>query len=231
VEGKSSEFGTSSFLRYIGLLIAVITAPPFSLILFYYGLKTYFKKYNHPFFLPVLLFIVGHCLIAHKEERFLYPVFSALPVIVGFGLPELIHFYKTCQRWIASFMKVLLIMTIILNSVVLILFSFIPYSQTIYFSKVLKNKFAGEPTTVYCLYRTPFETMSGVPIIFYRKGAKNLELKTIPQMDSIRNLTPAYFATTYNESKQRRSLLDSLGYKPILYSSRLIWNINTYLDS
>jgi len=73
--------------------------------------------------------------------------------------------------------------------------------------------------------------MSGVPIIFYRKGAKNLELKTIPQMDSIRNLTPAYFATTYNESKQRRSLLDSLGYKPILYSSRLIWNINKYLDT
>jgi len=233
LEGKSSEFGRSSFLKYIGLLIAVMTAPPFSLILFYYAIKTYFKKYNHPVFIPVLLFIIGHCFIGHKEERFLYPVFSALPLIVGFGLPDLINYYRACKNWIASFIKVLLIITIILNTIVLILFTAIPYSQTIYFSKVLKNKFEDKPATIYCLVRTPFETMSGIPMVFYRKGAKNLQLRVIGVIDSVRSVTGSeiYIATTYNESRQRRPLLDSLGYKPVLYSSKLLWNINEFLNS
>jgi GPI mannosyltransferase 3 len=233
IEGKSAEFGTSSFLKYIGLLIAVIIAPPFSLILFYQGIKTYFKKYNHPVFIPVLLFIIGHCLIGHKEERFLYPIFSALPIIVGYGLPDLINYYKTCKRWIASFIKVMLIITIVINTILLILFTSIPYSQTIYFSKVLKNRFEDKPTTIYCLYRTPFETMSGVPMVFYRKGAKNLDLKYISNIDTVRSLTgnEIFVATTFNESKFRRGLFDSLGYKPVMYSSKLLWNINGFLQS
>jgi len=233
VEGKSSEFGTSSSLKYIGLLIAVITAPPFSLILFYYGIKTYFKKYNHPVFLPVLLFIIGHCLIGHKEERFLYPIFSALPIIVGYGLPELLNYYRGSKKWLASFIKITLIITIVLNTVVLILFTSIPYSQTIYFSKVLKNKFEGQPTTIYCLYRTPFETMSKIPIVFYRKGAKELELIRVTKIDSLSRIQghTIFIATTYNESKLRRALFDSLGYKPVLYSSKVLWNINQFLQS
>jgi phosphatidylinositol glycan class B len=233
VEGKSSEFGTSSFLKYIALLIAVITSPPFSIILFYYGIKIYFKKYDHPVFIPVLLFIIGHCLIGHKEERFLYPIFSALPIIVGYSLPDLVNYYHTCKRWISTFIKVTLIITIVINTIVLILFTSIPYSQTIYFSKVLKNKFEDKPTVVYCLYRTPFETMSGIPMVFYRKGAKSLDLKKITYIDSVRNLsgTEIFIATTYNESKLRRGLFDSLGYKPVMYSSRLLWDINEFLDS
>ncbi len=233
VEGKSSEFGTSSFLKYIGLLLAVLVTPPFSVILFYYGLKTYFKKYNHPIFLPVLLFIIGHCLIAHKEERFLYPIFSALPLIVGFSLPDLISFYGSCRKWVRSLLKTLLIISVVLNTILLILFTSIPYSQTIYFSKILKNKFEGQPATVYCLIRTPFETMSSIPIVFYRKSAPNLELKRIKDIDSVRNLAgqQIFIATTYNESKQKRAMLDSLGYKPVMYSSNLLWNINEFLNS
>jgi len=233
VAGKSSEFGTSSFLKYIGFMVAVITAPPFSVILFYYGLKTYFKKYNHPIFIPVLLFIIGHCLIAHKEERFLFPILSALPIIIGFGLPDLVNYYKTCKRWIASFIKIVLISTTILNTLLLILFTSIPYSQTVYFSKVLKNRFGDKPVTIYCLFRTPFETMSGIPMVFYRKGVKNLDLKKITYIDSVRNLTgnDVFVATTYNETKLRRSLFDSLGYKPDMYSSKLLWHINRYLYS
>jgi GPI mannosyltransferase 3 len=233
VEGKSSEFGTSSFLKYIGLLIAVITAPPFSLILFYYGIKIYFKKYDHPVFIPVLLFIIGHCLIGHKEERFLYPIFSALPIIVGYGLPDLVNYYHTCKRWVASCIKVTLIITIVLNTVVLVLFTSIPYSQTIYFSKVLKNKFENKPVTIYCFRRTPFETMSRIPITFYKKGAKDLDLKRIISIDSIRNLNEKniFIAATFNDIKQRRSLFDSLGYKPVIYSSKLLWDINEFLNS
>jgi hypothetical protein len=49
----------------------------------------------------------------------------------------------------------------------------------------------------------------------------------------VRNLVGnnIYLAVTYNDLKQGRPMLDSLGYKPVLYSSKLLWNINKFLGS
>ena len=232
-EGRAAQFGTSSFLRYIGLLIAVITAPPFSLILFYYGCKAIIKKYRQPVCIAVFLFIFFHCLIGHKEERFLFPIFNALPIVVGFGLPYLFDYYERCKRWIASVIKLALIITIILNTAVLVLFAAIPYSQSVYFTSQLKKEFADKPATLYYLLRSPYTTPSGSPLVFYKKGAANLELKKITYIDSVRSLTgkDIFIAVTYNDLKQGRPMLDSLGYKPIMYSSKLLWNINEFLHS
>ena len=59
-EGRATQFGTSSFWRYIGLLILVSPAPLFSIVLFYYGIKTFFKKYSNPVFLSTVIFIIIH---------------------------------------------------------------------------------------------------------------------------------------------------------------------------
>lgn len=232
-EGRATQFGTSSFLRYIGLLVAIITAPPFSLILFYYGIKAIFKNYRQPLCLAVFLFIFCHCLVGHKEERFLFPVFNALPVIIGWGLPDLFSYYERCKKWIAYLIKTALIITIVLNTAVLILFAFIPYSQSVHFSSLLKNKFSDKPAVIYYLLRTPFETEHGAPMAFYRKGAKNLELKKITYIDSVSSIigNDIFIAATYNDIKKRKSMFDSLGYKPVLYSSTLLWNINEFLNS
>ena len=233
LQGKAAEYGTSSFLKYIGLLVAVITAPPFSLILFYYSIKTLFKKFRHPVFITVLLFIIGHSIIGHKEERFLYPVFSALPLVVGWSLPNLINYYTTCKKWIARLIKAALIITIVVNTVLLLLFTFIPYAQTVDFGRSLKKRFDDKRVTIYCLYRTPFETMSAVPMVFYQNGVKNLNLKKISTPDSLRYLTATdtYIATTFNEIKPNLSMMDSLGYKPVAFSSTILWNINRFLHA
>ena len=232
-EGRAAQFGKSSFLRYIGLLVAVITAPPFSLILFYYGCKGLIKKYKHPICIAVFFFIFFHCLVGHKEERFLFPIFNALPIVVGFGLPYLFNYYENCKRWIASLIKVALIITIVLNTAVLILFAFIPYSQSVYFTSQLKNKFKTDHAIVYYLFRSPYTTPGGSPLVFYRKAAGNLELKKITYIDSVRSLSgkDVFIAVTYNDLKQGRPMLDSLGYKPVMYSSKFLWNINEFLHS
>src|SRR5205085_3797653 len=134
-------FGTSSFLKYIGLLLAVISAPPFSLVLFYYGCKAIIKKYTQPVCIAVFLFIFFHCLVGHKEERFLFPVFNALPIVIGFALPDLFDYYHKCKKWIASLIRFALVITIVLNTVVLILFAVIPYSQSVHFTSKLKKEF------------------------------------------------------------------------------------------
>ena len=40
-----------------------------------------------------------------------------------------------------------------------------------------------------------------------------------------------YFAVTYNDLKDGGTILDSMGYKPVIYSSKLLWNINEFLHS
>ncbi len=233
LQGKAAEYGTSSFLKYIGLLVAVMTAPPFSLLLLYFSLKTLFKKISHPVFITVLLFIIGHSIIGHKEERFLYPVFSALPLIVGWSLPALIHYYNTCKKWIARLIRIALLITIVVNTLLLLLFTFIPYAQTVDFGRSLKERFKHKTVEIYCLYRTPLETMSAVPMVFYQKGVKNLHLKKISTPDSLRYLTTSgtYIATTFNEIKPNLLMMDSLGYKPVAFSSKILWNINQFLHA
>jgi phosphatidylinositol glycan class B len=217
----------------MGLLVAVITAPPFSLVLFYYGCKAIVKQYRQPIVLGVFLFVFFHCLIGHKEERFLFPIFNVLPIVIGFGLPYLFDYYEKTKRWITTLFKTALIITIVLNTVVLILFACVPYSQSVYFTSLLKNKFRGKPATIYYLLRSPYATPGGSPLVFYKNGAENLELKKISYADSVRSLSGnnIYLAVTFNDLKEGRPMLDSLGYKPVLYSSKLLWNLNDFLYS
>lgn len=231
VEGKAAQFGTSSFVRYIIMLAVVTGIPPLSIFLFYYSLKGVVKQYRQPLIITTLFFIIGHCFVGHKEERFLFPVLNILPVIAGWGLTALMQFYNHTSKSIRKFLKGIVIFSIALNTLVLILFILNPYSQTVEFSRQLTNKFNGSTTTVYCLARTPFETESGLPLTFYRRNAPNINLVKLNSNDSLNSLKNAYVATTYNQSKESFSLLDSLHFKPVFYSSAALWKINQFLQS
>ena len=232
-DGRAAQFGESSFLRYIGLLILVAPAPFFSIVFLYYGVKALFKNFSNPLLLSVIIFIVGHSLIGHKEERFLFPIFNVLPMVIGFGIPELELFYANGKKWVRSLMKGFFWFTVGLNMILLIAILSVPYSQTIKFSYLLKERFDGKPVTLHCLGQTPFETPSKNPMVFYKNGAKNITLKRVGGIDSLRLLNEkvTYLAATYNDIKNNKPLLDSLGYHPVMYSSSLLWKINGLLQS
>lgn len=230
--GRADSFGTSSFLRYIGLLILTAPAPLFSIVFLYYGIKTFFGKWRDALFLSTMLFIVAHSLVGHKEERFLFPILNVMPLVIGFSIPGLQQFYAQTKQWIRSFFKGLLWFTIVLDVILLLLLAFIPYSQTIQFSNLVKKEFDGRPGDLYCLGQTPFQSPSGNPMVFYKNGAPNIMLKRFNNIDSVGELKgQVYLATTFNEIKDRRQLFDSLGYRPVLYSSNLLWGVNELLHS
>jgi len=156
-----------------------------------------------------------------------------LPIVVGFGLPYLFEYYEKCKRWIAVLIKTALFITIILNTTVLLLFAAIPYSQSVHFTSQLKNRLADKETTVYYLYRSPYTTPGGSPYVFYKQGAPRMRLERVTYIDSVRSLAgkDVLLAVTYNDLKDGRSMLDSLGFKPVFYSSALLWNLNEFLHS
>ncbi|GAB3885047.1 glycosyltransferase family protein [Spirosoma agri] len=232
VEGKAAEFGTSSFIWYILMLTLVVGAPPFSLFLFYYSLKGAIKEYRQPIVFAVVFFVLGHCLVAHKEERFLFPIVLVMPIIAGWGLASFIGYYEQATKGIRAVIKGLMNVSIGLNVLILALFLILnPYYQSIEFSRKLVNKFKGATATIYCIDHTPFETESHLQLMFYRRSAPNIDLVEMHDADSTRQLNNVWLATTYNDAKDKLPLLDSLGFKPQLYSSTPLWHVNEWLQS
>lgn len=233
IEGKAASMGTASFLLYIGVLIVTLI-PPISLLLLWSGFKTSFvKKYSDPLFLSVLLFIIGHCLVAHKEERFLFPILNVIPILIGWGLPDLIAWYNDRKKGWRRFLSGLAIFSIVLNGIVLVLLMITPYSQALHFTDLLHREFPKDPVTIYTIPHTPFETDSRLPFTFYQRSVPNLHWERIGVNDSIpliRDKAP-YITTTYNQISDHRHLLDSLGYEKVFCSSEILWHLNEFLQS
>jgi len=230
---KASDYGTSGVFKYIGLLLAVMVAPPISILLFWYLVKSLFRNYRNPVLLSVVFFIAGHLFVPHKEERFLYPIFSALPLLIGWSLPEFIQYYNRCRRWIAVLIRVTLLLSVMINTVLLALFIITPYSQTVYFGQKLRAEFRKQPVEIHCLRRTPYETLSSIPMTFYSRSYKNIVFIKSGSPDSLLAHTDnkEFLTATYNELKPCLGRIDSLGYKPVLYSSGFLWKVNRFLHA
>jgi len=232
IEGKAASMGTASFLLYVGVLAAVVVTPPLSLILLYAGFKeAILRKLRQPYTLAVLLFIIGHCLVAHKEERFLFPVLNVLPIVIGWGLPGLIVWWRRQGKGIRVLFNVLAGFSIVLNTFLLVVLFFTPYSQALYFTSLLKSDFAGRTVTIDVADRTPFETEHHLPFVFYREVVTNLQFRRLGPGDSVRSATSEYLAGTYDQLKGQLRWLDSMGYRRVRYSSRFLWGIDQFLDS
>ena len=115
----------------------------------------------------------------------------------------------------------------------LVLFVFNPYSQSIHFIDKLSDHFSKQKQAkIYCYQRTPLQTESHLPLTYYSGALKNVELININNIDSItKNSKETIWLTgTFNDIKDNFNLIDSLGYKPQLYSSSMLWNINLLLQ-
>jgi len=232
-ENRAASFGTSSPLSYIGVLLALTPVIPVSLFLYYYAGKSLKKNYRELLFLCFLFFFIGHSLVGHKEERFMFPVLNVIPIMLAWGLPYFRDYYQRCKKWIRVFLQTIIILSIFLNTALLILLMLNPYSQTPVFMNKLYKKFWEESRNIEInvLDRSPFETPSKIPFRFYEKNFRHKIIK-LQKIDSIRSLKGnSYFTATYDQLQDHRQLIDSMGFKPMLYSSKLLWEVNEFLYS
>jgi phosphatidylinositol glycan class B len=233
IAGRADYFGRSSFLRYIGLIILVTPAPLFSILVFLFLLRTSVTKYREVIVLSTVLFVVFHSLVGHKEERFIFPVFNAFPLMIGYAVPSIQRLFNVRQRWAGALSSLLLGTTVFLNAVFLLVFCSVPYSQTIVFSEKLSEHFRGQQVSLFCVRQTPFETPSGNQMEFYKLASQNIGVQKIKTFDAdvLRQEQPQYLAVAYNEVKDHFELLNEMGYQPVFNSSDLLWNVNDFLHS
>ncbi|WP_431217037.1 hypothetical protein ACQ86N_22300 [Puia sp. P3] len=233
IEGTAAHFGTSPFIVYIGELCGIVFAPPISILLLWFAFRAAFvKKLSDPLSLPVLLFIIGHCIVAHKEDRFLFPILSLMPILIGWGMPDMIRWYETRRSGFRKWIKGIAVFSLGLNLLVLVLFFFTPYCQALHFAVQVKREFRGRPVTIYTVPRSPLETDGHLPFVYYQEGVRNFTWNKLSVVDSLRYVGNGaeYITTTYNDVKDRKHLLDSLGYERKICSSPILWGLNTMLQ-
>lgn len=82
VLGKASSFSTSPFYAYFLDLPAIL--PPIGLLLLLAMLVMWWRRPGHVLTWITLPFFLAHCIIAHKEARFLFPL--AIFTLLGLAL-------------------------------------------------------------------------------------------------------------------------------------------------
>lgn len=231
LQGVAASFGEKSFTYYLAILAAVVAAPFLSIAFFYHYIKSSIKNLKQPLALCLLFFIVGHCLVGHKEERFMFTIINIIPIVIGFN-DNAFAFLKPTFK-LRKLVLPVAIFSVALNLLLLILLVFNPYSQSIEFIKKTSQFFVNKkPVKVYAYKRTPLQTESLLPLTYYATSLKNIELINIANIDSITKNTKdeIWLTGTFNDIKDNFKLIDSLGYQPQLYSSSMLWNINTFLQ-
>lgn len=232
IDGVAASFGTKSFTYYLAILVGIITAPPLSIYLFYKYAKASVINYKHPLVLTTAFFIIGHCCVGHKEERFLFTIFNVLPVIIS--LPQdAFNFLGQATFKMAT--QIMLGLSVLLNFVLLALFIVTPYSQTIAFDNKLSKQLGGSNTPIiYCYTRTPLQTESHLPLTFYKQAMGNINFISIDNLAQF-NLSsptmPCYLCGTFNDFRDGNKFdsLQQTGFMPVVYSSKLLWQINEFL--
>ncbi|UCG61297.1 MAG: glycosyltransferase family 39 protein [Candidatus Zixiibacteriota bacterium] len=88
----------TNVLIYPVLIIAVFI-PPASLVATWLALKKNFWKYHLPLVLTTLSFILGHYLVANRQERFMIPIFPAVLVIFVLAIHQHCRERGFFTRW------------------------------------------------------------------------------------------------------------------------------------
>ncbi|MFY8128462.1 MAG: hypothetical protein ACOVMM_08780 [Chitinophagaceae bacterium] len=230
-QGKAAEFGQDGFTFYIGVLLTEFTILPISIYLFWHWIKQSVINFNNVFVLTVLFFVVGHSLISHKEQRFMFPAIMAMPFIVATALGKVAELYYHTKTIIKYTFRVCVWLSFILNFIILILFMFVPYAQTLNFASELNKKYKQQ--TITCLQRSPLETESLAKCVFYSTNLNGVSYQKISTNDSLlhQKQLPKYVATTFNQVKNDFKMLDSLGYKPVEFGNKFAWKLNQFLMS
>ena len=90
---KASNFGEENFIYYPKETFKYLF-PLFSIPIAYFILKYFFQNIKHPIIWASVVFLIAHFGVAHKEFRFLFPLYIFLPLVIAHSSAEILHYYE-----------------------------------------------------------------------------------------------------------------------------------------
>ena len=165
IEGKASEFGVSPWYSYFKWVVRYSASPVGVLIL---GSYMYFivKNPKHLFTWLSIPFILIHCLISHKELRFLFPLVNFVPFVVCRTFADLRLTERFDNYKIISLIGAVVIVT---NSFALSMASTIPLDfGRIEITRFLYNKVQERNTKLFYLDDCNVYSPYNIPTNYYK---------------------------------------------------------------
>ncbi len=157
VEGKASSFGVLPVWGYFLIGFQKDALGPFGTLGLLVMVFFWIRHPRHPVTLATAPFFLVHCLIGHKEMRFLYPLAPFLPLAFADGWGKL-----GLGNWKSQVAKGLLG----LNGILLIYFSSIPCKNPSVFQEYVSRRFGQGSLTLYATSPDPMKDV--LDIYFYR---------------------------------------------------------------
>ncbi len=199
VEGVASTFGTSPWYYYIVELLIVFGLPILSIglaIAWLRSLKTYWSSV---FVLLFVCFVIGHSLVGHKEERFMFPVLWCIPIF----LAQMVAWYRVSWESLSliwrRLLSVLVVICGVLNIILLVAGMTVNYAQPLHFTKNLHDYMAaiselqGQRVRVAYMIQSPIATPSQLPIKYYGQDLQEVvELVRVENMAQVDTMSVDY---------------------------------------
>jgi phosphatidylinositol glycan class B len=187
IKGVSNEFGVFPWWYYLGQLL-INLAPPFSILILAAIFLSWYKCPKNPLVWISVPFFILHCIIGHKEFRFLFPMLYTLPALLVLGVdslqPSIIARLKNISE--IKIIKIGFIFFIAIDIFLLLGYSFKPGKETITIYKwIYKEAMRRRPFPLISLAHSPYN-LSDYPINFYRPP--HLDIVQMQSADSLKRL-------------------------------------------
>ena len=191
LEGKAATFGESPWWAYFQFFLTD-TVPPLSIVLLILLSWGIYLKRKHLFSFAFLPFFIAHCLVSHKELRFLAPMLFPVCYFVAIGFQAFLAGFSFNKAW-AWFRTVLLSMNIALLLFVVLTpaHEAFPYLRFLYDYGESKGK-----TTLYCTESSPYRYID-LTVHFFK--TKNIDVRVFENMEILR--------TTIEKEKPKNALI------------------------
>jgi len=252
VQHVASDFNTSPWWFYFPEFITNAFSPLSWLLLIMFFVGVY-KNLKDPFVWMFIPFFVAHCIIGHKEFRFLFPVTFIFIYIVALGFDYLL--YKQSQSKgkkvvpikndpVRNIYQKIHVYVYVLSAIIcvplLIYRTVAPVQISMYYNKFLYNHAPAKSTPLFYIPNRNFDMFYDLNTSFYKNPNYNTVLiDSIQQLgDYLRNNKPqsALFFTTVsfgtNVPVQDSDKLNWNGYKiRMLYCFFPPWMLDHNIDN
>lgn len=187
LENKAAQWGTAPWWFYIGQLV-LTAVPPISLVGLVWLSRGWWQQRSGALSWGLLVFLLAHLAVGHKEMRFLYPMLLPALVLAVQGMQGF-----SPKGWYGVVWRVLLRVAFVLNALLLIVRCTVAAQESVPAFRFLYRYAAQQPVTVLSAEHEVYELV-GLPVRVYRSPhvhtqvLPHLHPDSLPQTDDPRLL-------------------------------------------
>ena len=170
LEGKASTFGVEPWWFYFSDTI-ILGIAPIGFLLIIGVLMAWLRFPKNIITWATVPFFLVHCLVSHKELRFIFPMVNALPVLLVMAVSSVKQEqFENFSQALKKALKWLLYAFVISNAIVMLYVAFQPARKELPVFKYFNDNYFNEEIIIigYGNGQDPYRSFSTLPMNFYR---------------------------------------------------------------